>query len=59
MYNGGNVIYLSYLVRYQLDMLNKEWNSIGKAIKAKKIVDKNDPCTEELEQKKINESKEK
>jgi hypothetical protein len=29
-------------------MLNKEWNSIGEAIKTKKKADKSDPCTEEL-----------
>lgn len=40
-------------------MLNKEWNQIGEAIKAKKKADKTDPCAEELEQKKANEQKQK
>lgn len=31
-------------VRYQLDMLNKEWNQIGEAIKTKKKANKNDTC---------------
>lgn len=33
-------------VRYNLDMLNKEWNAVGEKIKAKKKADKNDPCAE-------------
>ena len=36
------------LVRYQLDMLNKQWNTIGQAIKIKKKANKQDPCAEEL-----------
>lgn len=46
--NGENVIYNVISVRYQLDMLNKEWNQIGDAIKNKKKANKNDPCAEEL-----------
>lgn len=40
-------------------MLNKEWNQIGDAIKNKKKANKADPCAEELEQKKVNEQKQK
>ena len=57
--NGENVILHFNLVRYQLDMLNKEWNQIGDAIKNKKKANKADPCAEELEQKKVNEQKQK
>ena len=47
------------LVRYDLDMLKKEWNAIGEVIKGKKKADKQDPCAEELERKKANEVEQK
>ena len=46
--------YLSIPARYELDMLNKEWNALGEAIKQKKKANKNDPCEEELQKKKEN-----
>ena len=42
-----------HLVRYELDMLNKEWNALQEVFKQKKKANKADPCVEELEKKKI------
>jgi hypothetical protein len=46
--NGGKVFIQISVVRYQLDMLKKEWNAIGEEIKTKKKANKADPCEKEL-----------
>lgn len=35
-----------YVVRYELDMLNKDWNALGEVFKQKKKANKADPCEE-------------
>lgn len=44
-----------YSVRFELDMLNKDWNALNEIFKQKKKANKEDPCVEELQKKKENE----
>lgn len=52
-------LFLLSIVKFDLDNLRKEWNQIGKQIRDKKKVNKEDPCAEEIATKNANEEKQK